>query len=397
MITVRLKFSKSRSADRVGVLSYQIICDNITGVVRTDYELPAEKWDEKRHKIISSDADFSLRELKMRTQHEMRRLRNIMVKHDEEADLLFDVVRTEFERWRHDGMLSRFMRDIIARMQSLGRVRSAETYQSALRSFMRFRGGRDILLDELDADMVADYQSYLLKRGLSMNTVSFYMRILRATCNLAIDRGLREPSSPFRHVYTGNEKTPKRAIPFRYIKRIKELNLTESPSMDFARDIFLFSFYTRGMSFVDIAFLRYCDLHDGVLVYRRHKTSQQLRIKWERCMQSIVDKYRRAGSDYMFPIVKSDDPETAYRQYRNRLFVVNARLKSVGRKVGLRFPLSTYVARHSWASIAKSLNIPISVISEGMGHDSEMTTQIYLASLDNSVVDRANAQILKGL
>ena len=397
MITVRLKFSKSRSAERVGVLSYQIICDNITGVVRTDYELPAEKWDEKRHKIISSDADFSLRELKMRTQHEMRRLRNIMVKHDEEADLLFDVVRTEFERWRHDGMLSRFMRDIIARMQSLGRVRSAETYQSTLRSFMRFRGGRDILLDELDADMVADYQSYLLKRGLSLNTVSFYMRILRATCNLAIDRGLREPSSPFRHVYTGNEKTPKRAIPFRYIKRIKELNLTESPSMDFARDIFLFSFYTRGMSFVDIAFLRYCDLHDGVLVYRRHKTSQQLRIKWERCMQSIVDKYRRAGSDYMFPIVKSDDPETAHRQYRNRLFVVNARLKSVGRKVGLRFPLSTYVARHSWASIAKSMNIPISVISEGMGHDSEMTTQIYLASLDNSVVDRANAQILKGL
>ena len=113
-------------------------------------------------------------------------------------------------------------------------------------------------------------------------------------------------------------------------------------------------------------------------------------------MQEIVDKY---DSDYynpyLLPILQY--PYDNRNQYKNVLYRTNKSLKEIAKLVGLSIPLTLYVARHSWASIAKSKNIPISVISEGMGHDSEMTTQIYLASLDNAVVDRANAQILKDL
>ena len=113
-------------------------------------------------------------------------------------------------------------------------------------------------------------------------------------------------------------------------------------------------------------------------------------------MQEIEDKYATDYySPYLLPILQS--PYDNRNQYKNVLYRTNKSLKEIAKMVGLSIPLTLYVARHSWASIAKSKNIPISVISEGMGHNSEMTTQIYLASLDNAVVDRANAQILKDL
>ena len=194
-------------------------------------------------------------------------------------------------------------------------------------------------------------------------------------------------------VYTGVEKTLKRAISLNDLKRIKGLDLSLKPNLDFARDMFLFCFYTRGMSFIDMAYLRKKDLQNGILSYRRRKTGQQLFIKWERCMQEIVDKYPINETEYLLPIITKRNKD--YRkQYTNELHRVNHLLKKIGKQLDLSIPLTMYVGRHSWASIAKSRNVPISVISEGMGHDSENTTQIYLASLDTSVVDRANKKIL---
>ena len=113
-------------------------------------------------------------------------------------------------------------------------------------------------------------------------------------------------------------------------------------------------------------------------------------------MQEIVDKYENSQSEYLLPIIKpmSGDERT---QYQNAMCLINRKLKTIGKMVGVQLPLTMYTARHSWASVAKNKNVPISVISEGMGHDSELTTQIYLASLDSSAVDRANEQILKDL
>lgn len=147
---------------------------------------------------------------------------------------------------------------------------------------------------------------------------------------------------------------------------------------------------------MDMAYLKKKDLSGGVLSYRRKKTGQQLFIKWEQCMQDIVDKYPPNESSYLLPIIRRADKEER-TQYKNASCLVNRNLKIIGSKLGLSIPLTMYVARHSWASIAKSKNIPVTVISEGMGHDSEITTQIYLAALDTSIIDRANNVILKSI
>ena len=159
--------------------------------------------------------------------------------------------------------------------------------------------------------------------------------------------------------------------------------------------MFLFSFYTRGMFFVDMAYLRKIDLQNWILTYRRRKTGQQLTIKWEKCMEEIICKYPSNKTDYLLPIIKVQGNER--KQYDNALHLVNYRLKDLSKILKLQRTLTLYVARHSWASAAKAKNIPLSVISEGMGHESEKTTQIYLSSLETSVVDKANKVILESL
>ena len=288
------------------------------------------------------------------------------------------------------------MQSIIARLQQAGKQRTSETYRATLRSFMHFRDEKDILLDEIDSETMLMYEAHLQARGATKNTTSFYMRILRAVYNRAVEKELTTNRNPFKHVYTGIDKTIKRAIPLKVIKQIKHLNLAQQSSQDFARDMFLFSFYTRGMSFVDMAYLRKKDLSNGTLSYRRRKTGQLLFIRWEKCMQEIVEKYDNTTSQYLLPIIKPTGADER-KQYQNATYLINRKLKDIGRMVGLDIPLTMYVARHSWASAAKHKNVPISVICEGMGHDSETTTQIYLASLDTTVIDKANAMILRDL
>lgn len=243
---------------------------------------------------------------------------------------------------------------------------------------------------------MAGYEHYLKSVGVCPNTSSFYMRGLRAIYNRAVEKGLTQQRNPFRHVYTGVDKTVKRAVPIETIRRIRDLKLDENPLGDFARDMFMFSFYMRGMSFIDMAFLRKEDLKNGFLSYRRRKTGQRLSVRWERQMQEIVDKYDTCGSAYLLPIIRDSDSDER-RQYKNCIHLVNAKLREMGEAIGLATPLTSYVARHSWASIAKSKDIPLAIISEAMGHDSEKTTRIYLDSLDTLLVDRANSLIINSL
>ena len=287
-----------------------------------------------------------------------------------------------------------FMRGIVARYRLRGQIRTSETYLSTLNSLMRYRCGVDVSLADVDSELVEGYKGHLKGMGLSPNTVSFYLKHLRAAYYRAVDDELVTDRRPFRRVTTSIERTAKRAVSLTVIKRLKLIDCNEHPSRLFARDMFMFSFYTRGMSFVDIAFLQKKNLRGNVLLYRRRKTNQELCIHWEPCMESILQAYRAdVSSPYLFAIIGKghNDPR---RQYQNTLLRINRHLKEIGRGLGLQQPLTMYCARHSWASIARQEGIPLSVISEGMGHDSERTTQIYLASLRSEVIDNANKKIL---
>ena len=147
------------------------------------------------------------------------------------------------------------------------------------------------------------------------------------------------------------------------------------------------------MSLTDIANLKKSDLQGNYLSYCRQKTGQRINIRWEECMQQLVDKYQRDDSPYLIPVI-SHPGEDETRQYQNRIHLINHQLKKLGKKLGISSKLTSYVARHSWASIAKNQNVPLTAISQAMGHTSERTTTIYLKSFDNTPVDRANSKVL---
>ena len=397
MTSINVKLRPSTSEGKEGTIYYQIIHNRVIRQQKTDYHLFTHEWDEKRSAVIINDNRSNyLQSVKERISWDIRRWENIIRQYESRSiNYNTDDIINTFQKTSQEHTLFNFMQNVITRLQMMGKERTAETYHSTLKSFMGYRKEQDIPLADIDSEQMQMYEAYLHNRGVSRNSISFYMRILRAVYNRAIEKELTINRKPFKHVYTGNEKTLKRAIPLKTIKQIKNLDFTLHPTLEFVRDMFLFSFYTRGMSFIDMAYLKKKDLANGILSYRRRKTGQQLFIRWEKCMQEIVDKHKTDNDNpYLLSILKHPYDRT---EYKNILYRTNRYLKKVGELAGVPIPLTLYVARHSWASAAKSKNIPISVISEGMGHDSEHTTQIYLASLDTAVVDKANRIILKDL
>lgn len=400
MASIKVKFQPSATTDREGVVYYQLSHERKTRNLFTGYHVLPYEWDDARAMVVTShksERKNLILSIRGQIRQDIERLTKIIRKFDNDGlPYSVDHILEEFNRYADEYSLFNFMQNVIIKLKRNGKVRTSETYTATLNSFRKFRGDEDIMLDCLNAEVMEAYEAWHQQRGVTPNTISFYTRILRAVYNRAVEDNIIENRNPFRHVYTGVDKTVKRALPLSIIKRINELNLSLIPSLDFARDMFIMSFMLRGMSFIDMAFLRKSDLSRGYVTYRRRKTGQLLTIEWTGEMQSILNKYPENCSEYLLPIIRN--PGTNERAtYRNVGYNINHNLKTIADMVGLTMPLTLYVARHSWASAAKAKGIPLSVISEGMGHDSETTTRIYLASLDTSAVDRANSLIMSCL
>lgn len=410
MASIKVKFRNSSVENKKGSIFYQVIHNRITRQMATDYRVFPHEWNTRESSLTAdtnadrfAEASSIAYEIKL----DLERFSKIIRKYETKGiPYSADDILSGYKKYMREYSLNSFMTSIIRKLNRTGKVRTAETYISALSSFKKFLADysiethrfrtNDIMLDSLTSEIVEAYESHLRCKGIVPNTISFYMRILRAVYNRAVDKGDIEQSKPFRHVYTGIEKTVKRALTIKSIKKIKSLDLSKTPPAEFARDMFLLSFYLRGMSFIDMAFLRKTDLINGYIIYRRRKTGQLLTIAWTKEMQHILDKYPQNSTPYLLPIIKSTSSKER-STYRNMGYKINYNLKTVARLAGVDIRLTMYCARHSWASAAKTKGIPISVISKGMGHNSEVTTQIYLASLDNSVVDRANAKLIRML
>ncbi|MBU3856329.1 MAG: site-specific integrase [Candidatus Phocaeicola excrementipullorum] len=402
MTSIRLKFRPSTNPAKEGTLVFQLIHKRTVRRIRSKYRIRNDEWDKKFEEIAlpspASERYSRLKIIRSNIMYELKRLKAIAEKLDcSGKDYSLDEIIQKYISGTDTGCsVFDFIRAQAAHKKQLGKIRSSETYQTTLNSFMRFREGIDLTFDMIDSELMEHYEAELRRHGLLRNTSSFYMRVLRTNYRLAVEKGLTPDRHPFKHVYCGMDKTVKRSISFAEIKKIKELDLSRKRVMDFARDMFIFSFCTRGMSFIDMAYLKKNDLKHGCLTYRRKKTGQLLVIEWTKQMQDILDKYKPNSTQYLLPIITREDGNER-RQYQNQMRKINRRLKDIATSIKLPVPLSLYYSRHSWATIARCKDIPISIISEGLGHDSEITTQIYLDSIKSYEVDKANRKILKDL
>ncbi len=290
-----------------------------------------------------------------------------------------------------------FIEEQISQLREEHRYGTANNYEKTKKSLESFLRNKKLTFSNFDEQLIADYNTYLISKGLMRNSISFYMRNLRAIYNKAVKHKIVRKKELFSEVYTGIDKTRKRAVDEKIISKLYNLKLDNNDALSFTRDIFIFSYCMRGMSFVDIAYLKKSDISNGIISYCRRKTGQLMNVRIESCMQCIINKYKENTSEYIFPIIKSDDKGEAYKQYRSGINIYNRNLGILSDMIGSDCKLSSYTARHSWATAARKHDVPISVISAGMGHSSETTTQIYLKSIEDDVVDRANAEIINKL
>ncbi|NDV66756.1 site-specific integrase [Bacteroides sp. 224] len=293
--------------------------------------------------------------------------------------------------------LSNFVMPLIFGLRNEGRRGTAKAYRSTLNSVLEY-GGKDLKLSTVfEKSWLSNYQLWISGRGLESNTSSFYLSILQRLYHQALEIGLvKHIPDLFANILIRHTPTQKRALPAAIISLISEADLSGKKGLEFSRDMFMLSFYLQGIAFVDLAFLRKADWKGGSIRYYRRKSKSYINTPVSEEAKRILLKYRALTSKespYLLPIITEKERE-AYDQYQSALRNQNRRLKRIATFLGITENLTTYVSRHSWATIAHHEGVPASHISQALGHQTEVVTHVYLKSFDDSVLRNANSIVI---
>ena len=396
MATVKVKLRPSTVPGKAGTIYYQLTHLRQVKQITTKIHLHPKNWDSNNTQIIFTDSTSYL--LQCKIDRDLDRLKKIICKMDTEcANYTVNEIIEKFHQTNSDYTITDFFTKQIQKLKNDNRRGTARNYNKTLTSLKAFMKNTDSTFNIVTEQFVESYNTFLIQRGVVRNTISFYMRIFRSVYNKAVTQKIVEQTFPFKNVYTGVDKTRKRAVTETVISQLLSIDLKKSKALQFARDLFIFSFYTRGMAFVDIVFLKKSNIQNGYITYVRHKTGQELTIKIETKLQNIINRYEKKDSPYVFPILNTEDGNKAYSQYEIALNYYNRQLKRLSNFLEPNINLSSYTPRHTWATTARNKNVPLSIISAGMGHSSERTTLIYLTKIENSVIDEVNKTIIDSI
>lgn len=396
MATVKVKLRPSTVPGKAGTIYYQLTHLRQVKQITTKIHLHPQDWDSNKAQIIFTDSTSYL--LQCKIDRDLDRLKKIIYKIDAEcANYTVNEIIEKFYQTTADYSITDFFTQQIQKLKNDNRRGTARNYSKTLKSLKAFMKNTDSTFNIVTEQFVESYNTFLIQRGVVRNTISFYMRIFRSVYNKAVTQKIIEQTFPFKNVYTGVDRTRKRAVTETVISQLLSIDLKKSKALQFARDLFIFSFYARGMAFVDIVYLKKTNIQNGYITYVRHKTGQELTIRIETRLQNIINQYEKKDSPYLFPILNTEDENKAYSQYEIALNYYNRQLKRLSKLLEPSINLSSYTPRHTWATTARNKNVPLSIISAGMGHSSEKTTLIYLTKIDNSIIDEVNKAIIDSI
>ena len=396
MATVKVKLRPSTVPGKAGTIYYQLTHLRQVKPITTKIHLHPQDWDSNKAQIIFTDSTSYL--LQCKIDRDLDRLKKIIYKIDAEcANYTVNEIIEKFYQTTADYSITDFFTQQIQKLKNDNRRGTARNYSKTLKSLKAFMKNTDSTFNIVTEQFVESYNTFLIQRGVVRNTISFYMRIFRSVYNKAVTQKIIEQTFPFKNVYTGVDRTRKRAVTETVISQLLSIDLKKSKALQFARDLFIFSFYARGMAFVDIVYLKKSNIQNGYITYVRHKTGQELTIRIETRLQNIINQYEKKDSPYLFPILNTEDENKAYSQYEIALNYYNRQLKRLSKLLEPNINLSSYTPRHTWATTARNKNVPLSIISAGMGHSSEKTTLIYLTKIDNSIIDEVNKAIIDSI
>lgn len=401
MASIKLMLNLSRRLnDGTYPLVFQIIHNRRKKILYTGFHMLKKEFDSEKGKVNTD------RRINVKINREIRRMYRLLNERIRELESsgeeysVYEITPDVYQKPTKGFYLLEYINLQIEWKKEIGKEGTGAAYQSTRQSLSKYLGNQDIRMSRVDSRFVARYTEFLRREGVGENTVNFYIRNFRTCYNLALKEGLVSRGGyPFNDIHTKPCRTIKRALSREDMSRLSHLQLPEKTVIRFARDIFLFSFYTQGMAFVDIVFLKQKHVCGEVISYSRYKSKQLIHIGITPQVQELLNRYgaNRETSDkesYIFPIIRAKGvgqkqiPE--YRQYRSALSCINRALNKIAGALNICFPLTTYVARHTWATLARDNGVPISAISAGLGHTTEDTTHIYLKELDIENIKQIN-------
>jgi integrase/recombinase XerD len=362
----------------------------------TDIKVLPGQWNDrlKQYKTTFSHLNEGVFNIQAKAQSILNRL-------EENGTLSFTRFEHEFFGDKKHVNVMSFIEEIINGMKSVGNLGNAKVYGEVL-AILRSQYSSTLMFEDMDIAFLRQLESHMRQLGWSGNTIARQFRTLRAIYNRAIGEDyinpklypFKNPMNPRGYNVSALEVTPKkRALTeedFQKILDYKPLSVKE----DFAKDVFIISFYLQGISFSDLCRLKYDDIRDGRIIYNRIKTRNKARISVyiNKPIQDIINKYLGRDSSYILPILYDyhQTGQQIVNRIHKKLAKVNEGLKAIASNVGININISTYCARHTYATLLKRKGVSTAIISQALGHTSEQTTQWYLDSFENKKVDEAN-------
>ncbi len=392
--------TRSTKKDGTHPLKLLIVIGRKSLRIAQGYSITAKEWNEKSQSVKTSCKRYP----------NITRLNNLL--HKERTAMLGRILELQDEGVleqmsmaeikkritgsQDDTFVLQFADTVIAELQQAKKVGNARVYTIIRNSISTYLGGKDVPLKQISYTWLKRYEAWYLGRGNTINGLSVNLRTLRALYNRAIKRKLvPQQFYPFKEYSIKHETTKKRAISASAIEQIKVFVPT-TLRQERAKDYFLMSFYLMGASFVDIALLKVSDIRKGRVEYKRKKTGKLHSIKITSPLQTLLDKYmaEKTADDFVLNVIKENEIEGQYMNVRNAMRRYNKSLKEIGQLCGIEQPLTSYVARHSFATIAKYKDVPIAVISQALGHSDMKTTETYLAAFEDDTMDAYNEMII---
>ncbi len=408
----------SRIGDFPGSLYLRIIYQRKVKTATIPGHIFRSEWNHQKQSIVFPENNAArilyLEDLEQQIKEASQIAEELIKMLEKQGNCTIEDIIQQYRIHNYNGKLLSFSELLARSMEKAGQYRTADAYRTVSRRIIRFNNGQDIALSCINANLIKAFETHLKSQGKLPNTISYYMRNLRSIYNKAVKekRIHARRDNPFAEVFTGVKKTNKRALSIEDVSKLYELDLhtrlkflpsgsTEHihiSNLYFSWRLFFFCFHARGMCFVDMAYLKKSSIQNGMMRYYRKKTGQLIEVKVTREMQKIIDSFSTTVKrlEYVFPII-IDNKKDERTQYETAMRIQNRRLKELAQMAGVDQIITTHVARHSWATIGKQQNLPIWVISEGLGHTSEKVTYSYLASFDQSVLDKANKLITKAI
>jgi integrase/recombinase XerD len=371
--------------------------------ISTGYSVPEDYWDETNRKIKNTYKGIdNITRVNNFLQKERARCIDVLTVLNDKKELSYlsiNELKEQMVIGKSETFFYEYTERLIKEQIAQKRIGNARSYANTLREIKNLMNERILTFNEINHHFLQKWEHSYLSRGLSLNGLAVHLRTIRAIFNKAIkERIIEREAYPFENYSIKTKPTKKRAISPDAIQRIVGLEYETNNPLFETRNIFLLSFYLMGAPYFDLANLKVKNIIDGRIQYKRQKTGKFYDIKITENLKPILDYYTKdkLPEEYILPIIKR---QRLTEQYKDVLWArerYNVRLKALAKDAGIDENLTSYVSRHSFASIANNMAIPLTAISEMLGHQRLTTTQVYLAGLQKDVIDNYNEQIISG-